>query len=106
MSRRSGKTKPKPKRKPPAHSKPRGKVQADLAAFRKRLHDMVNRCEAIYLHDGKPEAGHLIVAPEAMYHVVSANMNQRLRFESMKTAGQLQRAKAVKATKSKEEKSE
>lgn len=96
MSRRSGRTKPAKKRKPPAHSKPKGKVQRDLTAFKKRLHDLVNRCEVIYLHDDKPEAGHLIAVPEAMYHVVSTNFNQRLRFESMKTAGELQRAKKRK----------
>ncbi len=101
MSRRSGQTKPKKKRNPTAPSKPKTSEQKTLAAFQKRLHDLVNRCEIVRLRDNDPNSEHLAVAPEALYHIVSANYNQRLRFDSMKTAGVLKRLRDKKKTEEK-----
>jgi len=101
VSRRSGQTKPKRKRNPTAPSKPRSAGQASKARFQKRLHDLVNKCEVIRLRDNDPKSEHLVVVPEALYHIVSANYNQRLRFDSMKTAGVLKRLQAKKKTEEK-----
>jgi hypothetical protein len=82
MGRRSGQTRPKRKTGPTKPSKPKDRGAEQLAAFKKQLHDLVNKCELIRVGEG-PKSPSMAAVSEAMYHVVTQNFNNRLRFEAM-----------------------
>lgn len=81
MGRRSGQTKPKRKPQQTKPSKPKDQGDAQLAEFKKKLHDLVNKCELLRLGKG-PKDPCIAVVPEALYHVVTQNFSSRLRFEA------------------------
>lgn len=96
MGRRSGQTKPKRKPQPTKPSKPKDHAVAQTAAFKKQLHDLVNKCEWLSVGDG-PKSHGLVVVPEALYHVVTQNFSNRLRFEAMINAKTIGDAKEKSA---------
>lgn len=86
MSRRV--TKRRKQSRGPTPPRPKGQVESDVARFKKRLHDLVNQCEAIKHGEG-PTTRYMVVVPEALYQIVSENYTQRLRFETEINANQI-----------------